>query len=77
MKINATKIRNNCTKFNQIEFDNDWEDCYIDERCSIAHGRRSKLIDPRMRIEHDQLINRVHTWAIEVIHYYINNNRTK
>jgi hypothetical protein len=29
--------RNNGTKFNQIEFDNDWEDCYIDERCLIAH----------------------------------------
>jgi hypothetical protein len=64
----------NGTEFNETEFENDWKDCYADERCSISHGKGSKLIDPRMHVEHDKLVEKVHSWARKIIYYYIKFN---
>jgi hypothetical protein len=44
-----------------------------DERCSIAHGKGSKLIDPRTIHEHDKMTSSVGYWEREVIYYYIDN----
>ena len=41
------------------------------ERCSIAHGRGSKLIDSRTLREYDEIANIVHNWNREAIYYYI------
>nr|MDQ3968928.1 hypothetical protein [Thermoproteota archaeon] len=35
-------LRQTDTKFSETEFDNNWKDFYVDERCSIAHGAGSK-----------------------------------
>lgn len=43
------------------------------KECSIAHGRGSKLIDPRTIFEYDRITSRIGYWAREVIYYYIDN----
>jgi hypothetical protein len=61
------------TIFNESEFENQWKEYYIDERCSIAHGRGSKLIDPRTIPEYDEMTRTISYWTREVIYYYIDN----
>jgi hypothetical protein len=61
------------TTFNESEFDEEWKKCYPEERCSIVHGKGSKLIDPKTIHEYDKMTSRVGYWAREVIYYYIDN----
>ena len=65
-------LRQRISNFDESQFDQDWTDCYSDERCYIAHGRGSKLIDPRTSLEYDKIVNIVGGWARDVIYYYIN-----
>ena len=58
-------------KFDESRFDQEWIDCYSDERCSIAHGRGSKLINSRTSAQYDKMANTVGGWARDVIYYYI------
>jgi hypothetical protein len=46
-KIELVLMKRNPTTFDEARFCSQWNECYVDERCSIAHGRGSKLIDPR------------------------------
>jgi hypothetical protein len=59
------------SKFDELMFEDHWKNSYSDERCSIAHGKGSKLIDPRMSAEYEKLVNIVGYWAREVIYHYI------
>ena len=59
--------------FDEATFSKEWKEYYIDERCSIAHGKGSKLIDPRTIYEYDAMTRRIGYWAREVIYYYIDN----
>jgi hypothetical protein len=61
------------TRFDESTFDTQWDEYYVDERCSIAHGRGSKLIDPRTVSEYDKMTSRIGYWTREVIYYYIDN----
>ena len=40
-------VRRADATFSETEFDNNWKDFYVDERCSIARGSGSKLVDVR------------------------------
>jgi hypothetical protein len=70
-KIELVLLDRNLTAFNIAKFCQQWEDSYAEERCSIAHGRGSKLIDPRTIHEYDEITNRVNYWTREVIYYYV------
>ena len=59
------------SKFDELMFEEHWKNSYSDERCSIAHGKGSKLIDPRMSAEYEKLVNIVGYWTREIIYYYI------
>ena len=43
------------TIFDETRFYNQWKEYYVDERCSIAHGKGSKLIDPRIKYEYNEM----------------------
>jgi hypothetical protein len=47
------------TVFNESTFNTQWDEYYVDERCSIAHGRGSKLIDPRTVREYDKMTSKI------------------
>jgi len=64
------------SKFDNGKFEKAWQDCYGDERCSIAHGRGSRLIDISKLPEHEQLVNTVHFWTREVIYDFIERNQS-
>jgi hypothetical protein len=64
-------LRQRTSNFDESQFDKDWEDFYSDERCSIAHGKGSRLIDIRTLGEHGKIVNTVGGWAREMIYYYI------
>lgn len=66
-----TALQQTGNNFDESQFDKDWIAFYSDERCSIAHGRGSKLIDPRKLAEYDRIVNTVGGWARDVIYYYI------
>ena len=70
-KIRLVLSKRNASTFDVITFYRQWNDCYADERCSIAHGRGSKLVDPRTILEYNKIVNTVHYWARELIYYYI------
>jgi hypothetical protein len=59
------------SRFDESQFDQDWKSFYSAERCSISHGKGSKLIDVRTLAEHEKIVNTVGSWAREVIYYYI------
>jgi hypothetical protein len=59
--------------FDEAKFYNQWKEYYIAERCSIAHGKGSKLIDPRTIHEYETMTRRIGYWNREVIYYYIDN----
>jgi hypothetical protein len=61
------------TPFNEKKFDEEWKKCYPEERCSIVHGKGSKLIDPKTIHEYDKMTSRIGYWGREVIYYYIDN----
>jgi hypothetical protein len=65
-------LKQNNSKFDESQFEEEWNSCYADERCSIAHGKGSKLIDIRTSGEYEKLINTVRSWTRELIYYYIN-----
>jgi hypothetical protein len=46
-KIKLMLLDRNKSTFDEATFDKQWRECYANERCSIAHGRGSKLVDPR------------------------------
>jgi hypothetical protein len=52
-KIRLVLMNRNTATFDGIKFYKQWKECYADERCSIVHGRGSKLIDPRTIYEYD------------------------
>jgi transaldolase len=64
------------SRFDKSQFDKDWKNCYSDERCSISHGRGSKLVDPRTSVEYDKIVNMVGGWARDMVYYYINKYKT-
>lgn len=72
-------LRDRNPTFDEAEFDEEWKKCYPEERCSIVHGKGSKLIDPRTIHEYDKMTNIIGYWNREVIYYYIDNfqNRNK
>ena len=72
-KIKLVLMNRNSTIFDEAKFCNQWEEYYVDERCSIAHGRESKLIDPRTIHEYNEIANTIGYWAREMISYYIDN----
>jgi hypothetical protein len=55
-----------------MSFEKDWIQCYAEERCSIAHGKKSRVLDIAKKYESEELINRVYSWASELIVFYIN-----
>ena len=61
------------TIFDESNFNTQWDEYYVDERCAITHGRGSKLIDPRTVREYDEMTSSIDYWAREVIYYYIDN----
>lgn len=58
--------------FDEIKFDKDWKQCYADERCAIAHGKKSIISDISRKYESDELIRKVYSWAAKLIVFYIN-----
>jgi hypothetical protein len=64
------------SNFDDHKFETAWKDCYGDERCSIVHGRGSRLIDISRVPEHEELVNTVHFWAREVIYNFIERNQS-
>jgi hypothetical protein len=50
-----------------------WKDFYIDERCSIARGSGSKLVDAGAYSEHEKLVCKVGYWTRSVLYHYIMN----
>jgi hypothetical protein len=64
-------------KFDESQFSKDWSAFYSDERCSIAHGRGSKLIDTRRSAEYENIVNTVSRWAQDMIYYYIDKFKRK
>lgn len=72
-KIKVILRNRSLTPFDEKEFDDEWKKCYPEERCSIAHGKGSKLIDPRTIHEYDKMTRRIGYWTREVIYYYIDN----
>lgn len=55
------------SNFDEKKFEEDWEKCYAEERCSIAHGRGSRLIDMRKSTEYEKITNTVHAWTRAVL----------
>jgi hypothetical protein len=70
-KIKLMLMRRSPTTSDEEKYASDWKKCYADERCSIAHGRGSKLIDFRTLNEYNEISNIVQYWNREAIHYYI------
>ncbi|MGB7664884.1 MAG: hypothetical protein WBL67_19295 [Nitrososphaeraceae archaeon] len=70
-KIELILQSRNSTTFDEAKYRDQWKKCYADERCSIAHGRGSKLVDSKTLGEYDEIVNIVHYWNREVIYYYI------
>lgn len=68
-------LRQTDTKFSETKFENNWKDFYVDERCSIAHGAGSKLVDVRTYSEYEEIVNKVGYWARSVLYYYINEHK--
>ena len=64
------------SNFDNDKFEMAWKDCYGDERCSIVHGRGSRLIDISKVPEHDKIVKTVHFWTREVIYYFIEHNQS-
>jgi len=50
-----SKLKKQNTSFDELGFEYMWKNCYADERCSIARGRGSKLVDIRNPFEYDNL----------------------
>lgn len=69
-------LRHTNSNFNELQFDKNWKSFYSDERCSISHGKGSKLIDIRTLTEHERIVNTVGGWAREVIYYFIDKYKT-
>ena len=72
-KIKLILKDRNPTIFHESEFYNQWKEYYVDERCSIAHGRGSKIIDPRTIHEYDYMTRNINSWNRDVIYYYVDN----
>ena len=72
-KIKTILRDRNPTTFDESKFDKEWQKCYPEERCSIVHGKGSKLIDPRTIFEYDAMSSDIGYWTREVIYYYIDN----
>jgi hypothetical protein len=68
-----SKLKKQNTNFDELGFEHIWKNCYADERCSIAHGRGSKLVDIRNPFEYDNLVREIASWTRQVIYSYINN----
>ena len=62
------------SKFDENKFNTEWEECYADERCSIAHGHASKLVDVSKANEYERMVSIVGGWTREVIYYFIDSN---
>ena len=56
-------------------FEDEWKKCYADERCSIAHGLGSKLLDVGQPAEHEKIVNTVHSWTRAVLYDFITSNQ--
>lgn len=69
-------LRKRNSQFDDNKFDKDWTECYADERCSIAHGHGSKLIDVSKSSEYDKMVNTVSHWTRTVIYHFIHTNQT-
>jgi hypothetical protein len=64
------------SNFDTDKFEKAWQDCYVDERCSIVHGRGSRLVDISKIPEHDKLVNTIHSWTREVVYHFIEHNQS-
>jgi hypothetical protein len=64
-------LRQRTSKFNELQFDQDWKNFYSKERCSIFHGKGSKLINVRTLAEYEKIVNTLGDWAREIIYYFI------
>jgi hypothetical protein len=73
--IEILKRTNN--DFSELAFEEDWKSFYVEERCSIAHGKGSKLIDVRTSSEYDKIVDTVRYWATTVLYYYIDNYKNE
>lgn len=63
------------SKFDESRFDKEWNECYADERCSISHGRGSKLVDVSKSNEYQKMVSTVGHWTREVVYFFIDNNQ--
>jgi hypothetical protein len=63
------------SNFEINKFEQDWSDCYKNERCSIAHGKISKLINLENEREYNSIVGKVHSWTRKVFHYFIDTNQ--
>ncbi|HEY6755748.1 MAG TPA: hypothetical protein VI037_00005 [Nitrososphaera sp.] len=68
-------LRQTGATFSETEFDNNWEDFYVDERCSIAHGLGSKLVDVRTYSEYEKISSKVSYWTRSVLYHYIDQHK--
>lgn len=68
-------LRQTDTKFSETEFDNNWKDFYVDERCCIVHGAGSKLVDVKTYSEYEKIVNKVGYWVRSILYYYINEHK--
>jgi hypothetical protein len=68
-------LRQTGATFSETEFDNNWEDFYADERCSIAHGLGSKLVNARTYSEYEKLASKVSYWTRSVLYHYIDQHK--
>jgi hypothetical protein len=69
-------LRQRTSNFDETQFEKDWDSFYSDERCSISHGKGSKLVNVRTLGEHEKIVNTVGGWAREMIYYYIDKGNT-
>jgi hypothetical protein len=58
-------------KFSESEFDNNWNDFYVEERCSLAHGSGSTLVDVRTYSEYEKIASKVGYWTRSVLYHHI------
>lgn len=65
-------LQNRNGKFDENKFNREWEECYADERCSIAHGHASKLVNVSKSNEYERMVSIVGSWTREVLYYFIN-----
>lgn len=68
-------LQKNDSNFDINKFEQDWSECYKNERCSIAHEKISKVINLENEREYNSIVGKVHSWTRKVFHHFIDANQ--